>query len=287
MKTNEFKDVSYLHESWSRFFNTKKGVFGSFLILFIITFALLGPLFSGQTYHSTNLELKNSPPSKTFWMGSDELGRDLFTRSCFGARISLCVGIGAALIDLLIGVAIGIFSALAPKKIDEIIMRFCDILQGIPYLILVILLMVVMPPGIATIVVALTITGWINMARIVRGEILQLKESDFILAARSFGASDSRIIFRHLLPNIIGSIAATMTMTIPTAIFAEAFLSFLGLGVQAPIASWGVMVNEGLGALRYYPWRLFFPASMITLTMLGFNLIGDTIRDSFDPKLRR
>lgn len=163
-------------------------------------------------------------------------------------------------------------------------MRLADIFYALPYLLVVILLLVVMEPGLLTIIAALAITGWINMARIVRSQILQLKRLDFVLAARVMGASTSRILFRHLIPNAMGSIIVTMTLTIPTAIFAEAFLSFLGLGVQAPIASWGTMAHDGLSAMRYYPWRLFFPASLISLTMLCFHLLGDGLRDALDPR---
>ncbi|MCB1085081.1 MAG: ABC transporter permease, partial [Chlamydiia bacterium] len=144
----------------------------------------------------------------------------------------------------------------------------------------------VMKPGVFTIILALTITGWINMARITRGQILQIKQNDYVVAAQMLGASPFRILFRHLIPNAVGSIITTMTLTIPAAIFTEAFLSFLGLGVQAPIASWGTMASDGLSALRYYPWRVLFPASFISITMLAFNLVGDGIRDAFDPRLR-
>ncbi len=164
-------------------------------------------------------------------------------------------------------------------------MRFADILYSIPYLLVVILLMVVIGSGLSTILIALTFTGWIPMARIVRGQILQLKNLDYAKAAFALGASQSRILFRHLLPNAMGPIITTMTFTIPTAIFAEAFLSFLGLGVQAPVASWGTMASDGLVAMSYYPWRLFFPAFFISLTMLCFNLVGDGLRDAFDPRL--
>ncbi|MBI3237129.1 MAG: ABC transporter permease, partial [Chlamydiales bacterium] len=154
-------------------------------------------------------------------------------------------------------------------------------------LLVVILLMVVIGPGIFTIILALTLTGWINMARIVRSQILQLKHLDYITAATALGASRKRILLYHLIPNTMGPIIVTVTLTIPTAIFAEAFLSFLGLGVQAPVASWGTMAHDGLSALRYYPWRLFFPALFISLTMLSFNLLGDGLRDAFDPRLKR
>ena len=165
-------------------------------------------------------------------------------------------------------------------------MRFADILYAIPYLLVVILLMVVIGSGISTIILALTMTGWINMARIVRSQVLQIKRQDFVLAAVALGASKRRILLRHLIPNAMGAILVTLTLTIPAAIFAEAFLSFLGLGVQAPIASLGTMANDGLAALRYYPWRLFFPAGLISLTMLSFNVLGDGLRDALDPRLK-
>jgi oligopeptide transport system permease protein len=170
-------------------------------------------------------------------------------------------------------------------KVEEFMMRTADILYSIPYLLVVILLMVVIGPGISTMLIALTFTGWIGMARIMRGQILQLSQMDFIKAAKALGASKMRILLAHLIPNCMGSILVTVTLTIPSAIFAEAFLSFLGLGVQAPIASWGTMANEGLSALCYYPWRLFFPAGFICITMLSFNLVGDGLRDAFDPRI--
>lgn len=259
---------------------------GFFLLCFLILMSIIGPLLTPYTYFETHLHLKNQPPSSAFWFGTDELGRDLFTRVWWGARISLLVGITASLIDLVIGVLYGALAASVGGKTEEIMMRIADILHSIPYLLVVILLMVMIGSGIVTIIIALTFTGWISMARIVRSQILLLKELDFVKAAEAMGASRLRILLRHLIPNAIGSIIITVTLTIPTAIFAEAFLSFLGLGVQAPIASWGTMANDGLPALRYYPWRIFFPAGFISITMFGFNLLGDGLRDAFDPRLR-
>ncbi len=197
------------------------------------------------------------------------------------------MGITASLVDLVVGVLFGAIAGMLGGKAEEWMMRIADVLYAIPYLLVVILLMVIIGPGIMTIIIALTITGWINMARIVRSQILQIKQQDYVRAALALGASRRRILLRHLIPNAMGPIIVTLTLTIPTAIFAEAFLSFLGLGVQAPIASWGTMANDGLPALRYYPWRLFFPATFISLTMLSFNLLGDGLRDAFDPRLRR
>ncbi|MBX7065740.1 MAG: ABC transporter permease [Parachlamydiales bacterium] len=249
--------------------------------------AILGPFLTPYSYSDIQLELKNTAPGLQFWFGSDELGRDMFTRIWWGARISLFIGITAATIDMIIGVLWGSIAAYTGGKVEELMMRICDILHSIPYLLVVILLTVIRGTGIVTILIAMTMTGWINMARICRSQILQLKQLDYVTAAKAIGASHARILFRHLIPNAMGPIIAAMTLTIPTAIFTEAFLSFLGLGIQAPAASWGVMLNDGVSAMRYYPWRLFFPAIMITLTMLSFNLLGNALRDSLDPKLRR
>ncbi|MCH9626228.1 MAG: Oligopeptide transport system permease protein OppC [Chlamydiales bacterium] len=279
--------LSFWQDVWHRFRLNTVAVAGLFILILLAIFAIVGPLVSNHPYYETNLPLKNMAPSKQFWFGTDDLGRDMFTRTAWGARISLFVGICAALIDLFIGVLWGGVAALLGGKIDNLLMRTADILYAIPYLLVVIMLMVVMGSGLIPILIALTITGWIGMARIVRGQLLQLREQEYIQAAQVLGAGQFRILFKHLIPNAMGPIIVTMTLTIPVAIFTEAFLSFLGLGVQAPMASWGTMASDGLPALRYYPWRLFFPALFISITMLAFNLVGDGLRDSIDPKLRK
>lgn len=279
--------LSFWQDVWIRFRHHKVAIAGLYVLCLLALLAILGPLLSSHTYYETALELKNQPPSRAFWFGTDDLGRDMFTRICYGARISLFVGISAALIDLVIGVLWGGIAGLFGGKLDQLLMRIADILYALPYLLVVILLMVVMSSGLVPIIVALTITGWIGMARIVRGQIFQLKKQEYILAAQALGAGKLRILFRHLLPNAMGPIIVTMTLTIPFAIFTEAFLSFLGLGVQAPMASWGTMASDGLPAMRFYPWRLFFPAMFISITMLAFNLVGDGLRDALDPKQRR
>jgi oligopeptide transport system permease protein len=251
----------------------------------LFLFALFGPLLSPYSYSDIQLSCKNTAPCAQFWFGSDELGRDLFTRVWWGARISLFVGVTAATIDMVLGVLWGSLAAYAGGKAEEVMMRICDVLHSIPYLLVVILLTVIRGPGIGTILIAMTLTGWINMARICRAQVLQLKQNDYVTAARALGASPARLLCIHLIPNAMGPIIAAMTLTIPTAIFTEAFLSFLGLGIQAPAASWGVMLNDGLSAMRYYPWRLFFPAGLITLTILSFNLLGNSLRDTLDPRL--
>lgn len=279
--------MTYWEDVWRRFRQNKVATTGLVLLLLLFAFAICGPMIRPYTYYETHLSLKNTAPNGQFWFGTDDLGRDLFTRTCMGARISLFVGITAAIIDLMIGVVWGGIAALAGGKLDNVMMRIADILYAIPYLLVVIMLMVVLGSGLGPIIIALTIIGWIGMARIVRGQLMSLKQAEFIEAAIALGAGRRRILFKHLIPNALGPIIVTMTLTIPTAIFAEAFLSFLGLGVQAPMSSWGAMANDALPALRYYPWRLFFPAFFISVTMLAFNLVGDGLRDAIDPKLRK
>ncbi len=281
-----YDSSSYWRDAWERLKRNRQAMIGLYILLTLLAFAIVGPWITPYTYYETHLQLKNQPPSWQFWFGTDELGRDLFTRLWWGARISLFVGMAASLIDLVIGVFYGALAGFIGKKTEELMMRTADILYAIPYLLVVILLMVVIGSGLTTIIIALTMTGWIGMARIVRGQILQIKELDFVKAAYAIGASRRRILTQHLIPNAMGPIIVTVTLTVPTAIFTEAFLSFLGLGVQAPIASWGTMASDGLSALRYYPWRLFFPAAFISITMFSFNLLGDGLHDAFDPRLR-
>lgn len=280
------KPRSYWSDTWSVFCRNPLAVIAIYFTACLFAGAIIGPQLSNYAYYQTQLELINHPPSWSFWFGTDDLGRDLFTRIWFGARISLSIGICAAFLDLLIGVMWGSVAGYYGGKLDEFLMRLTDVLYAVPYLLKVIVVMVLIGSGVKSIVLAMALSGWINMARIVRGQILQLKNMEYVLAARSLGASSWRVLTRHLLPNIAGSIIVTMTLTIPTAIFVEAFLSFLGLGVQAPAASWGSMANDGLSAMRYYPWRLFFPAGFICVTMLCFNIIGDGLRDALDPKTR-
>lgn len=257
----------------------KKLQAGILLFTLIAFFSILGPYLSSYSYDETNLVMKNLPPSSTYWFGTDDLGRDNFSRVWIGARLSLFVGLSAAFIDMFVGVIWGSVAALTNKYIDEMMMRISDILFALPYLLIVILIMVIMGPGLSSIIISMTILGWITMARIVRGQVLQLKEMEYVLASKAMGASFIHILRTHLIPYLKAPVLATLTLTIPHAIFTEAFLSFLGLGIQAPMSSWGTMVREALPAFSYYPWRLFFPAIMICLTMLSFNLINDGLCD--------
>lgn len=279
--------LGYWQDAWIRLKKNKMALLGLIIIVCLIIVAIFGPIFSSHTYDEQNLMMTNSPPSWEHWFGTDNLGRDIFIRVLYGARISLAIGIVASLLNFFIGVIYGGISGFCGGKIDRIMMNIVDILYSVPTLLYVILLMVILKPGLINIFIALGIGYWLQMARIVRGQILSMKEQEFILAARTIGVSKKRILFRHLLPNAMGAIIVTMTLAIPDAIFTEAFLSFIGLGVSAPMASWGVLASEGVNNLRAYPFQLFFPAVAISVTMLAFNFLGDGLRDVLDPKMRR
>ncbi|MFD2638912.1 ABC transporter permease [Piscibacillus salipiscarius] len=281
------ESTSYWKDAWRRFKKNKLALFGVGVILFLAFMSFFGGPISGYDYYTNNYAITNQSPSADHWFGTDNLGRDVFSRTWYGAKISLFIGIMAALIDVVIGVIWGAVAGYFGGKVDEYMMRIADILYSLPYLLVVILLMVILPQGLWTLIIAMTFTGWINMARIVRGQVMQLRNEEYVLAARTLGANSNRIMFRHLVPNTLGPILVTLTLTIPNAIFTEAFLSYLGLGVQAPLASWGTMTNDAIGALQYYPYQLFFPAFFICLTMLAFNVIGDGMRDALDPKSRK
>lgn len=280
------KSISFWKEVFIRFSHNKMAIFGLIALIIIVLMATFVPMFS-QYHYSDQLGVFNAPPSSEFWFGTDDLGRDIFVRVWAGARISLLIGITAAVIDLIIGVLWGSISGLAGGRVDNIMMRIADVLTAVPYLLVVIVLLVVLKPGIIPMIIALSITGWINMARIVRGEVLSIKNQEYVLAARTLGAQTGHLILKHLVPNALGAILVTMTLTVPHAIFTESFLSYLGLGVPAPQASWGTMASDGNGAITNAPWRLIFPALFISLTIFAFNAVGDGLRDALDPKLRK
>lgn len=225
--------------------------------------------------------------NKTFWFGTDNLGRDVFVRVLEGARISLLIALIATLVQFFIGVLYGSISGYVGGRVDNLMMRIVDIISTIPLLLYVILLMVVLGNGIGTICIALGTVYWVRMARLVRGQVLSIKELEYVLAAKTLGASSWRIMIRHLIPNAMGAIIVSLAMMVPSAIFTESFLSFIGLGVSAPKASWGTLASDAIGGLRTYPYQLFFPSIFITLTVLSFNFVGDGLRDALDPRLRK
>ncbi len=270
------------YAAWNVLKRNKPAVLGMIVIGLLVIMALAGPVVSGYSYVEQDLENTNLGPGRDHWFGTDSLGRDLFTRVCFGARISLAVGILACIVSGLLGIAFGGYSGYAGGRTDDIMMRIVDVFSAVPFILYVILLMVVMEPGLITVFAALGITGWMNMARIVRAQVLSLKEREYVLAAKSIGAGTGQVLFRHIIPNTAGPVMVTMIFGIPEAIFAEAFLSFLGLGVSIPKASWGVLVSEGIGTIGLYPWQLFFPALFISITIMAFYFWGNGLRDALD-----
>lgn len=239
------------------------------------------------TYDGVKLTQPKSVHNKTFVLGSDSLGRDLFIRVVYGARVSLTVGIFAALVNFIIGVFYGCFAGYKGGNVDTVMMRIVDVIDSVPMTLYVILIMVLIGSGMKSIIIALGLTYWVRMARIVRGQVLSLKNSEFVLAARTLGASTGRIFVKHLIPNMMGTIMVAIAMQIPNAIFTEAFLSFIGLGVSAPMASWGTLCNDALASIYVYPYQLLIPAAAISITILALNLFSDGLRDAFDPKQRK
>lgn len=291
LRQNKYSSDSFVRpkltnwqDAWIKFKSNKLAVVGLVMLVILILTAIFAPIVSPHNHYTNDLANANKAPSLKHWFGTDDLGRDMLVRTWKGARISLFVGFAAAFLDLVIGIIYGGIMGYYGGKVDEIMNRFSEIIYSIPYLLIVILLLVVLEPSLMTIIIAMSITGWINMAWIVRGQIMQLKNQEFALASRALGAGHFRVIFKHLIPNAIGPILATIAITVPGAIFTEAFLSFLGLGVQSPVASLGTMIDDSVGAIARYPWRLFFPSLVLCLTIFAFNVFSEGIRDALDPK---
>lgn len=287
--------VGYWADAWRRLKNNKVALFSLIMIVVVVLFAFLGPVIMekviGYTYYDTNLSATDLRPSAQHWFGTDNLGRDLFVRVMYGSRYSLIIAISAAAINLVIGVLYGGIAGFFGGKVDNIMMRIVDVLYSIPTQIYVIILMATFKKegstGLTTIILAMAISYWVGMARIVRGDILSLKQQEFVLAAKALGASKTRILFRHLIPNCLGSILVTLTLFVPQAIFTEAFLSFIGLGINAPLASLGTLANDASGLLSTAAYQLLFPAGAICIIILAFNLFGDGLTEALDPKNKR
>lgn len=279
--------LTYWQDARIRLLKDKPAMVASGLICLLAMFAVIGPHLVTFDYRLVDSASTNLPyGAKGHWLGTDGLGRDLWARLWMGARTSLIIGIVAAVANSVIGTMVGGISGYFGGKLDLVLMRAVDVLYGIPYLIVAILMMVVLGTGMESLIVALIVVGWISTARLVRGQFLQLKGQEFILAARKMGTPDMWIIFRHMVPCVLGLIITNLTMTIPTYIFTEAFLSFIGLGVQPPECSWGIMCSEGAANFRSAPHQLFFPAVVLSISMLSFNIFGDSLRDALDPKMR-
>lgn len=307
---------NFWQDAWTQLKRNKLAVVGMVGLIIIVLLALIGPLLSSHDYAEQDVERRNLPAKipvldqisflpfdgegaqgvdaykeagvkENFWFGTDQLGRDLWSRTWQGAQVSLFIGVVAALLDIFIGVIYGAISGFFGGRLDNVMQRIIEIVASIPTLIVVILFVLIFEPSIWTIILAMAITGWIGMSRVVRGEFLKLKNQEFVLASKTLGASKFKLIFKHILPNTLGVIVVTSMFTVPNAIFFEAFLSFIGIGVPAPRTSLGSLVNEGRAMLLIHPHELFIPALVLSLLILFFYLFSDGLRDAFDPKMRR
>jgi oligopeptide transport system permease protein len=293
--------TSLWSEAGQRLQKNKLALLGGTILIVVIFSAVLVPFFSAYTYDQIDLNATNTPPNWQHWCGTDQLGRDILIRSLVGGRISLLVGIVATSVSFVIGVTYGAISGYFGGRVDELMMRIVDTIYSLPYLFLVIVLLAFFNDlsvlqrfnlisggsSLFLLFVALGAVSWLTMARIVRGQVLSLKNQEFVEAARAIGANNRQIIFRHLIPNILGPVIVYTTLTIPSTMLSEAFLSFLGLGVQPPLSSWGTMVNEGVQSMAVYPWQLIFPGVLMAVTLFSLNFLGDGLRDALDPNMRK
>lgn len=279
--------LTYWQDVWRRFKGNKLAMFGLVMLAVIIVMTAVGPLITGYDYTNMSFELKNLPPSSQHWFGTDDTGRDMFTRVWIGGRVSIIIGVVCTLVMFVIGATLGAIAGFKGGLVDDLIMRLVEIIGSLPYLVIVILISLAMGRGMFSLIFAMTIISWGRTARLVRGQVLQIKNMEYVLAAKALGADTTRIILRHLLPNAMGVIMVSITFAIPSFIFSEAFLSFIGIGIQPPQTSWGALAAAAKQYIIFQPYQLFFPSLMIVLTMLAFNLIGDGLTDALDPKLRQ
>jgi oligopeptide transport system permease protein len=270
-------------DAWHRLRRNRLAIAGGVVIIVLALACAAGPVFS-QSYEEQNLDLGAVPPSAAHWLGTDTLGRDLLARTLYGGRISITVGLVATFVALTIGVTYGAVAGFAGGKVDAVMMRIVDILYALPFAIFVILLMVFFGRNIFLLFFAIGAVEWLTMARIVRGQVMSIKKMEFIEAARALGLGRRRIIFRHLIPNVLGPVIVYTTLTIHAVMLLEAFLSFLGLGVQAPMSSWGVLIKDGSEKMEEFWWLLVFPGALFSLTLFSLNFLGDGLRDALDVR---
>jgi oligopeptide transport system permease protein len=279
--------TSLWKDAWRRLRRNRLAVGGLAILIFMLAATFLGPVLAPHDYAAQDLVLGAAPPSTAHWFGTDDLGRDLFVRVLHGGRISLLVGFAATLVSLLVGVTYGAAAGYAGGRVDSLMMRIVDILYALPFTLFVIILMVFFGRNIVLLFVAIGAVQWLTMARIVRGQVLSLRHREFIDAALIMGFSRRRILFRHVIPNVLGPVIVYATLTVPNVMLLEAFLSFLGLGVQAPMSSWGVLIKEGANMMEEYPWLLIFPSVALAMTLFSLNFLGDGLRDALDPQSSR
>jgi oligopeptide transport system permease protein len=275
---------SLWRDAWHRLAKNKMAVASAIILILTILAAFLGPQLSGQSYETQDLRLGATPPSAAHWLGTDTLGRDLLVRILYGGQISISVGLCATAVALTIGVLYGTVSGFLGGKVDAFMMRIVDIIFALPFTVFVILLMVFFGRKFVLLFAAIGAVQWLTMARIVRGQVQSLRHQEFIEAAEALGLSKLRIIFRHMIPNALGPIIVYATLTVPSVMLLEAFLSFLGLGVQPPMSSWGVLIKEGADSMEEFPWLLIYPGLFLAITLFSLNFLGDGLRDALDPR---
>lgn len=286
-KNNEFIAVqskTYFQDAWAHFKKNKLALVSLCFLFVMVALAILVPLLSPYTYDGQDLTLRNDPPSLSHPLGTDKFGRDIFVRLMYGARISLSVGFAAAFINLFLGVVYGGVCGYFGGKLDMVLMRIADVIYSIPSMLYVIMVMLIFGSNIFSVLLALSVSGWIGMARQVRTQVMSLKEREYAQAARVMGASHRRILFKHLITNSIGPIIVNTTLMVPQAIFTEAFLAFVGIGISIPQSSWGTMANEARSLIQSYPIQMLWPVLAISLTMLSLNFIGDGLNEALDPR---
>lgn len=281
------QSLTYWADVWRRFRSNKMALLGLILLVLVVCLLFAGPMMSGKDYQFINTAVKNQGPSSEYWFGTDDMGRDLFTRVCVGGRVSIYIGLACTCVMFVVGSLVGALAGLKGGWVDDLIMRICELIGNLPYLIIVVILSMVMGRSMFSLVFAMSLTSWVGTTRMVRGQILQIKEMDYVQAAKALGANTKRIILKHLLPNTLGIIMVDVTMSVPGFIFSESFLSYIGLGIRPPETSWGALASAGQQQLMFYPYQLFFPCLLIVITILSFHLIGDGLSDALDPKLRQ
>ena len=280
--------MSFWSDAWRRLKRNRIAVAAGCLIILILSLAVAGPWLTPYTPFEQVLQRQYREPSLSgFWFGTDEFGRSMFDRVWFGTRISLYIAALVTTMDIVFGMSYGAISGYYGGRVDNIMQRIVEILVGIPILIVAILTMLILSPGILSLTIAIGLTGWTSSARLIRGQVLRLKEQEFFLASRSLGANTFRLISKHLIPNVFYILIITLMYTVPTAVFFEAFLSFIGLGIQPPAASLGALINDGADEMRFYPYLLIFPAAVLVTITISFRLLGDGLRDALDPRMRQ
>ena len=271
-------------DAWIKLRKNKLALFGFAILLFLIVVSLLTPWIAPYSYEEQNLMLGATAPSANHWLGTDIFGRDMLTRIMYGGRVSLMVGFVATAVALVIGILWGSIAGFVGGRVDAVMMRIVDIMYALPFMIFIVLLMVVFGRNILLLFVAIGAVEWLTMARIVRGQVMSLRKQEFVEAAYSMGLSKWAIIRRHIIPNTLGPVIVYTTLTIPSVMLLEAFLSFLGLGIQPPQSSWGLLINYGVETMEEYPWLLIFPGITLSLTLFALNFLGDGLRDALDPR---